>query len=395
MIKKIKINELKIGMYIHDFNCSWVDHPFFTNSLKISNQMMMEKVIKAGIRELYIDTSKGLDTDLKTDQIPQSPPAPLKKKKKPVSVAAEIGRAVAIKKEAQQAVTGIMDDIKTGKPINTDKAENVVENIMSSVFRNQDALVSLLRIKQADEYTYMHSVSSCVLLSTFCNYLDIDKKLIREVAIGGLLHDIGKMRIPDTILNKPGKLSDIEYKLMKGHVKHGLNIIEQKPGINPIVMNIIAQHHERLDGSGYPNGLQGNEISKFGQMAAIVDIYDAMTSERCYRGRLQPTVVLKKIFEWGKSHFDKELVQQFIQCIGIYPVGTLVRLENGYLAVIINRGSKDMLHPTIRVIYNTKKEHYIQPYEIDLSKKSVGNGNSKIVGYESPDKWQIDTGAYL
>ncbi len=397
MIKKICIKELTVGMFIQDFNCSWIDHPFFTNSLIISNDTTLQKVIAAGIRELYIDTDKGLDVagGAPQEKTNQTPAAPVKKKNKVVTVAAEIARAVAIKKEAQQAITGMMDDIIFGKPLNTDKAENVVESIMSSVFRNQDALISLLRIKQADEYTYMHSISSCVLLVAFCQYLGIDEKSIREVSIGGMLHDIGKMKIPDTILNKPGKMSDIEYSLMKKHVEHGLAIVEQTPSISQLTKNIISQHHERLDGTGYPNGLKGNEISKFGQIAAIVDVYDAMTSDRCYQSGRQPTEVLKQLFKWGKSLFDKDLVQQYIQCIGIYPVGTLIRLESGYLAVVINRGQKNILHPIIRVIYNTKKELYIPPYDIDLARKSGNNGNSNIVGYESPGKWKIDAAAYL
>ncbi len=400
MIKKIKIEDLTLGMFIEDFNCSWIDHPFFTSSLKITNDSMLQKVINAGIRELFIDTDKGLDTPKTLSEEKQPQPAqPQKaakaKKKKDVTVGAEINRAIEIKKEARQTITSMMDNIKSGEQVNPDHAENVVENIMTSAFRNQDALISLLRIKSADEYTYMHSISSCVLLVSFSKYLGLDTKLIREVAIGGLLHDVGKMKVPDTILNKPGELSDTEYELMKKHVEYGLEIIEQTPGVSQISKDIVSQHHERLDGTGYPNGLKGSENSKFGQMAAIVDIYDAMTSERCYREKLQPTVVLSKLYDWGKAHFDNDLVKQFIQCVGIYPVGTLIRLKNGFLAVVINRGNKNMLQPVIRIIYNTKRDHFIMPFDIDLSKKAGVDSNYTIVSYESPEKWKIDTAQHL
>ncbi len=399
MIKIIKIEELKIGMFINDFNCSWLDHPFYTNSLKITDETMLQKVFNAGIRELFIDTDKGLDTaqaeDTQAQPAQPRKTARPKKKKKVITVGSEINRAIEIKKEARQTITSMMDDIKSGEQVNPDQAENVVENIMTSAFRNQDALISLLRIKSADEYTYMHSISSCVLLVSFSKYLGLDTKLIREVAIGGLLHDIGKMKVPDEILNKPGKLSESEYEVMKKHVAYGLEIIEQTDGVSQISRDILSQHHERLDGTGYPNGLKGTENSKFGQMAAIVDIYDAMTSQRCYRDKLQPTVVLSKLYEWGKSHFDNELVKQFIQCVGIYPVGTLIRLKSGHLAVVINRGS-NMLLPVIRVIYNTKRDHFIMPFDIDLSKKAgTDNNNYTIESYESPEKWKIDTASHL
>ncbi len=398
MIKIIKVEDLTIGMFIHDFNCSWLDHPFYTNSLKITDETMLHKVFNAGIREVFIDTDKGLDsatTEGSRTKPAQPKEAARPKKKKDVTVGAEINRAIEIKKEARQTITNMMEDVKSGEAINPDQAENVVENIITSAFRNQDALISLLRIKQADEYTYLHSISSCVLLVSFCKYLGLDQKLIKDVAIGGLLHDVGKMKIPDEIISKPGKLSETEYELIKKHVEYGLEIIGDTPGISQISRDIISQHHERIDGTGYPKGLKGNENSKFGQMAAIVDIYDAMTSQRCYRDKLQPTAVLSKLYDWGKAHFDNELVKQFIQCVGIYPVGTLIRLKNGFLAVVINRGNKNMLLPIIRIIYNTKRDHFIMPFDLDLSKKAGTDSNYKIMSYESPEKWNINTASHL
>jgi putative nucleotidyltransferase with HDIG domain len=283
-----------------------------------------------------------------------------------------------------------MEDVRFGKQVEAEKVERVVEGMVDSIFRNQDALMSLARIKQTDEYTFYHSMSVGVLMISFARHMGFDKQLIQEVGVGAMLHDIGKMKVPQDILNKEGRFTEDEYNRIKEHVAHGRNILERTPGISKISVSIAAEHHERIDGTGYPDKLQGDEISVFGQMTAIADVYDAMTSDRCYQCKTDPTAVLKKLYEWSKLHYSQDLVQRFIRCVGIYPIGTLVRLESGMLGVVIHHGEKNLLQPVVRVVFNVKREALIIPYDVDLT----SNGD-RITGYEAPAKWDLNPLAYV
>ena len=291
----------------------------------------------------------------------------------PVPIQEELVRAKEIKREARETIHNIMEDIRFGNQIKRDKVEHIVMKMVSSIFRNQNALISLGRIRTVDEYTYMHSMSVCILMISFGKHLRFDLNQLRDVGVGAMLHDIGKMRVPQEILHSKKPLSDEEYEKMKEHVEYGRILLEETPGISDTSVLVAAQHHERLDGSGYPTGLAGNDISKCAQIAAIVDVYDAMTSERCYNRGLPPTEALKKLFEWSERYFNRELVQQFIRCVGIYPVGSLVRLESGMIAIVLNNDDKSLLHPVVRVIYDTNKGKYTLPYDIDLSHQAEKN----------------------
>jgi putative nucleotidyltransferase with HDIG domain len=399
MIKKIRIDQLKPGMYVHDFNCGWMRHPFLSSSIKVKDEKTIERIINYGIREVYIDSDKGLDvTDAPTEEeVSQGIQTELNKVAETksdieyhVPLKKELVRAREIKKEAKQTVQNIMEEVRFGRQIKTEKVEHVVGKMIDSIFSNQDALISLGRIKQTDEYTYMHSMSVCVLMISFGKHLGFDSRQLKEIGVGAMLHDIGKMKVPQEILNKKARLSDKEYELMKEHVEHGRILLEKTQGISDTSILLAAQHHEKMDGRGYPRGLKGNEISIYGQTSSIVDVYDAMTSKRCYQRRYEPTEVLKKLFEW-RELYNVDLVQHFIRCVGIYPVGQLVRLESGLLGIVLNHGEKNLLHPVVRIIYDAKKERHIRPYDIDLSQHS----EDKVENYESQDKWNIKPEMYL
>jgi HD-GYP domain-containing protein (c-di-GMP phosphodiesterase class II) len=225
---------------------------------------------------------------------------------------------------------------------------------------------------------------------SFCNAMGMSKEVIHHAGIGGMLHDIGKMKVPDEILNKPDRLTEREFSVMKCHVVESKKILSQARGISETAITVAAQHHERHDGSGYPLGLKGHEISELGQMAAIVDVYDALTSDRCYHKGMPPTDALRKIYEWSKFHFNPELVQAFMRSIGIYPVGTLVRLESGRLGVVVEQNEKSLISPKVKVFFSTKSNAHIKPEIIDLSRSMGHGGADKIVSHESPERWHLD-----
>jgi putative nucleotidyltransferase with HDIG domain len=400
MIKKIQINQLKVGMFVHDFKCGWLEHPFFSNSKKVSSTKILEKIIHHGIHELYIDTNKGLDvlnapTQKEVDQQIEKEIKKVSKGhiKKTVRVAfkEEIVIAKRIRSESKQTVQNIMHDVKLGNQVKAEQAEFTVEKMIDSIYRNPHALLSLTKIRKKDEYTYMHSVSVSALLISFGKHLGYNAGTLKELGLGGLLHDIGKMKVPQEILNKKGSLTNKEYEAMKKHVEYSSALLEEIEGISNEAGLVASQHHERIDGTGYPLGLKGDEISEFGQLAAIVDVYDAMTANRCYRGRQQPAEVMKNLYEWKEHHFNGKLVEEFVRCVGIYPTGSLVRLASGLLAVVLNHDDKDLLNPAVKVVYNTKTDTLVYPYDLDLSTKN----DELIVGHELPDNWNIKPENYI
>jgi len=368
----------------------------------VLNDSDIDEIIAAGIHHVYIDTERGLDvqeapsaeevSEQLENQMQHLGQTSKRTVPKRVTIQDELIKARRIFSEANAIVNTVLLDCRMGKQVEVERLEPIISSITGSIFRNPDAIISLLKIKQADKYTFQHSVAVSTLLISFCRAMDIDRETIELVGIGGLLHDVGKMKVPGRILNKPGKLTEKEFELMKKHVSYGTVLLENTAGLSPISISIASEHHERYDGSGYPLGLKGDEISIFGQMAAIVDVYDALTSDRIYHNGIEPTEVLKKMLEWSEHHFNTALVHNFIRTIGIYPVGTLVRLESGYLAVVIEQNHDDLLHPKVRLIFNAQSHSYIPPREIDLTKLG---GYDRIVAVEAPSRWRIDVSRHF
>lgn len=399
MIKKIKVKQLQPGMFVHDMNCGWLEHPFFTNSMKIKNEKVIDKIINYGICEVYIDTKKGLDvadapTEKEANQEIQheinKAVESENKNRDTVPMQEEIIRAREIKKDAVKTVQNLMNDIRFGKQIQLEKINHVVEKMVDSIMRNKNALTSLGRIKKQDEYTFMHSVSVCALMISFGKHLGFDQELLMSVGTGGLLHDIGKTKVAIEIITKTGDLTEDEFAKVKEHAVHSRAILENTSGVNETAIEVAAHHHERLDGKGYPDSLKEKDIGKFAQMAAIIDVYDAMTSKRCYQKQFQPTETLRKLYEWNNL-YNRNLVEQFIRCAGIHPVGTLVLLESGLLGVVLEHSEKSLLKPVVRIVFDTKHARHLMPFTIDLAKSD----EDKVENYESPDKWNIRPEMYL
>ena len=399
MIKCIEITDLKIGMYIHDLNCDWTSHPFFRQRFLLKSDEEIAKIADAGIREIYIDTEKGLDvrhapSKAEVDsRLQEKMIAIVTREEAPIiklSFAEEVGRANRIKNQAQTLVKTVMQDVRLGKAVELELVDPMIESITESVLSNSGALMTLLRIKNKDDYTFLHSVSVGTLMIAFCRAVGMDRDTIRLAGLGGILHDTGKALVPDEILNKPGRLTEDEFDVIRKHPQDGYDILRKTADIGSIPLDITLHHHERVDGSGYPFKMPGDKISTLAKMAAIVDVYDAITADRCYHKGMSPTDALRKIFEWSKYHFDPTLVQAFMRCVGIYPAGTLVMLESGKLGVVIEQHETNLLTPKIKVMFSSKSNTYIKPEIIDLSRPLGFGGGDKIVRHESPEKWGIN-----
>ncbi len=403
MIKKIPVAQLKPGVFVHDFNCGWLHHPFLTNRVKIKTEADIAKILRYKIREVYIDTERGLDIEeaptqaevveelqAEINNLPAvaAPTNPHMQRKE------ELTKAARLLGEAKRTTRQLMDNVKLGKQIDLQQVEDLVDKMTHSVLTSKDALISLARIKNKDEYTYQHSLAVSALCISFGTRLGLEAQQIKHLGIGGLLHDIGKVKVPSAILNKPGALTEHEFAVMKQHVTQGACILQQTR-INADAICVPVHHHERLDGTGYPEGLKGEQISLFGQIAAVIDIYDELTSERCYKTAMPPTQALRKLLEWSPHYVKRELVEQFIAHVGIYPLGTLVRLRSGFLGVVISQGEKGLLYPVVCTVYDTRRGARIEPFTIDLSQKARAGNADEILGCESPTRWNVRPEAYL
>ena len=395
MIKKIHLSKLALGMFVHDLNCGWLEHRFLRSRFLLTSEADLKRIKALKIQELYIDNSLGGDAEGPVEPEAAVLGGPDQDRNQVASLRSfqeEIGEASLVHAEANKVVASMLVDARLGKQVQLERLEPVVSRIMASLTRTSGALLSLNRIKTRDKYTFQHSVSVATLLLVFGRALGLDGDALVQVGLGGTVHDIGKMRVPYSVLNKPSSLSDSEYIIMQSHVALGLELLEVTPGITASMLEITAQHHEKFDGTGYPDRLVGARISEPGRMAAIADVYDALTSNRVYRVGMEPALALRKVFEWGDGHLDKEMVQKFIKAIGIYPVGSLVRLESNRLAVVIEQGESGLLSPVVRIIYDAKHRKPLAPKNLDLGSP---NNHDRILGPENAENFNLDLISYL
>lgn len=393
MLKKIAVEHLKVGMHLHEFCGSWMEHPFWRTKFVITNPRDIDLILASSIREVWIDVSKGddvvegiahetavADVDIRLSRAAEQPPGPPEK----TSLAEETQRAARICAKSKEAVASMFQEARMGKAIDADEAMPMVEEISNSVSRNPGAIISLARLKTADDYTYMHSVAVCALMVALARQLNLDEKTTKEAGLAGLLHDLGKAMIPNEILNKPGKLTDEEFAVIKTHPAKGHKLLLEGRGVGEIPLDVCLHHHEKMDGSGYPHRLPGDKISLVARMGAVCDVYDAITSNRPYKAGWDPAESLRKMAEWAKGHFDEAVFQAFVKSMGIYPIGSFVRLESGRLGVVVEQGTKSLLAPKVKVFFSSKSQAYIPPEVVDL-----GHGKDKIVAREDAAKWGI------
>ena len=398
MLKKIRVDQLQPGMYIKEFCGSWMEHPFWRTSFVLDDPKDIATIQASSIQEVWIDTDKGRDVPAGEVAVAESDSeaevdealaraAAGGRELEQVSVHEELSRAVKICAKSKQAVSSMFDEARMGKAVDTAVARKLVEEISDSVSRNAGAMLSLARLKSADDYTYMHSVAVCALMLALARQLGLDEQQTRSAGLAGLMHDLGKARMPMEVLNKPGKLSPEEFAIMKGHPGEGHNmLLAVADSVDAITLDVCLHHHEKTDGSGYPEGLKGDQISLYAKMGAVCDVYDAITSNRPYKTGWDPAESIRKMAEWAEGHFEPMVFQAFVKSLGIYPIGSLVKLESGKLAVVMEQSQGSLLKPRVKVFYSTRSRVRLAPQVVDLS--SVHCKDS-IVGRENPAEWNF------
>lgn len=397
MLKKISVKQLVPGMHIKEFCGSWMEHPFLRTGFVIKNPKDIEKILTSSIREVWIDSSKGVDVPAETHsvsaaQVEQQVEQRLEQAARSarvvesVSLQEEIARAAQICAKSKQAVVSMFEEARMGNAVNVASAQQLVEDISNSVLRNTSALISLARLKTADDYTYMHSVAVCAMMIALSKQLGLDEDQTRAAGMAGLLHDLGKAAMPMAVLNKPGSLTDAEFATIKSHPVEGHKMLLAVDGVDQVALDVCLHHHEKIDGSGYPKGLNGEQISLFAKMGAVCDVYDAITSNRPYKAGWDPSESLRKMASWSAGHFDATVFQAFVKSLGIYPVGSLVRLMSGRIGVVVDQTSKSLTTPRVKVFYSLKSNLRIPPQVIDLSARDC---TDKIIQREDPQQWHF------
>ena len=388
MLQLIRVEQATVGMFVHELCSPWMKHPFWRPRFPINSEQDLERLRATAIEYLWIDASKGVKA---TNPEPESQPteaahapapvvAPLTP---PTPLSQELARAAQICARTGRVLQSMFSDVRLGRPIRLDNANQLVQQMHASIQRNPHALISLARIKSADNYTYLHSMAVCTLMMALAQRMQMNEDEVRLAGLAGLLHDVGKCRIPLRILNKPGALTPEEWRIMQDHSLLGAQLLRPLDVPEP-VLNACLQHHEKMDGTGYPGRLKAEQIHELSRMTAICDIYDAVTSDRPYKKGWPPAQALHRMAQWCGSHLDKAIFEQFVQTVGIYPIGSLVRLSTEQLAVVIDAASQNLLSPLVRVFYCITSGQHLAPTEVDLQQ-----GEVRIISREDPQDWQL------
>ena len=393
MLKRISVDDLTLGMYVHEFCGSWMDHPFWRSRFVLDSPKDLERIRATPIREVMIDISRGKDVAPRAQPspLPAEPaaaPAPSvpRQDTAPTSTQEEMRRAALICGKAKGAVVSMFREVRLGKAPDTAAASGLVQEISDSVMRNPGALISLARLKTADDYTYMHSVAVCALMVALGRQVGMNEEELRTAGMAGLLHDLGKAMMDQDVLNKPGKLTDEEFEHIKGHPHEGWKLLKEAGSASEAVLDVCRHHHERTDGTGYPDGLSGEPFTLLARMGAICDVYDAITSNRPYKRGWDPSESIRRMAQWTKGHLDPALFQAFVKSLGIYPTGSLVRLTSGRLAVVLEQSPGTLVAPTVKAFYSTRSGMRIPPEVIALSEPGC---REKIETREDPAQWNF------
>jgi HD-GYP domain-containing protein (c-di-GMP phosphodiesterase class II) len=426
MIKAVPIDRVRPGMWFHRLGGAGYHHAFVKRGFLLDARDI-EVLAAGGVEELLIDTSRGLDAEgpgvsevataargdstadapppvdaapaavmgsealrgAGTTTVPREPsaasPAPAIVSAPRTAMDEELHRARKLCQESKTQVVALFNDARLGKAIRPQSVLPMVEAINDSVSRHPDALLSVVRLKTHDEYTYMHSVAVCALMMALGRRLGLGDDQVNEAGAAGMLHDLGKAVMPLDVLNKPGALTDDEFRIMKAHPVRGFEMLEFAGTAPPAVLDVVLHHHEKIDGTGYPHNLRSEDISLMARMGAVCDVYDAITSNRPYKRAWGPAESLQRMVSW-KGHFDERVLQTFVRSIGIYPVGSLVRLESDRLAVVLEQSEGSLLMPRVRVFFHARKREPLFIKDIDLA---AADCHDRIVGLESAEKWNF------
>ncbi len=395
---KIAAHQVAKGMYVANLDRPWIETPFPFQGFLVQRESEIRH-LQDFCAHVFIDVEKGdgppsSDMGKPAPLAANIPPAPLPTPAVRYENETKVEDEIKIAEEVQTAVTErvveFIDEVRSGKSPNLTAVKQTVRQMEQSIIRNPDAFMWLRQLKKKDAYSYTHCIDCSALAVAFGRQLGLPGDQIHDLAIGALLFDVGKGKVPQNLLAKAGKLSEAEFTIVKMHVEYSLGIVDNDPEISPRSRELIATHHEKFDGSGYPRGLAGGDIPLLGRVAAIVDFYDAVTSDRPYSPAMSPHDAIKYLYKYRNTHYQDELIEQFIQTLGAYPVGTLVELSTGEVGIVIGQNQVRRLLPKVIVILDSDKKMIADPEIHDLMLEAESGNQTTIRRSLEPGAFGIE-----
>ncbi len=406
MSNKIRVYtcDLELGMYVAELDRPWTDTPFLFQGFILQEQDEIA-VLCEHCEYVYVDGEQSRP-DVAAKLVALRPVSetrvakastPAKTGFREVEFRRSLTRSHAIYRDARGWIDQMLEDSRLGNSIDTGQARALVTQLADEVIRNPDALIWLTYLKSRDEYTATHCMNVCILALTFGRCLGLEEVALHQLGLGALLHDLGKMQVPDEILNKPGRLTDEEFAIIKRHPGLGFAMLRDDKNIDKVSLHIVLHHHERLDGRGYPRGLGEDKIPLLTRISSIVDVYDAITSDRCYHDGIAPAQALENLFKWAPGNFDVGLLEGFIKCIGIYPIGSVVRLSSGEVGIIVASDECNRLKPILLIVQNAEGKPMAQRRLINMASTSWEKEGTPLTIEQilDPKAVGIDTKAVL
>lgn len=407
-LEKVYCSELKVGMFVQELDRPWLETSFMFQGFCIRTGNEIEELQKY-CNYVFINKScessdsntthhlvrNNQENDLQIKAI-AGRASQIGRYADTVVVEKELKTAKKIYEESNAAVEEIFNTANSNGTLNLSDAAVATSGVVDSVMRNPDAFMLLIRLRQKASYSYMHAINCCALAATFCRHLGFGKPEILEVSLGALLLDIGITRVPDSLISIHGKLNPALMKLVRHHVQFGTEILDSTPNIPKTVKEMVHTHHERVNGEGYPYALKGDAIPVSGRIASIIDCYDAMISNRPYRKGMPPSSAIRTLYAWRGIDFNEDLVEQFIQCIGAYPTGSLVELSSGQVGIVLSQNRVRRLYPKILLILSADKKRYQRPTTMDMWEyaQQSRNGALEINRVIDADELGIDPADY-
>jgi HD-GYP domain-containing protein (c-di-GMP phosphodiesterase class II) len=386
---KLAVEDLQVGMYVSDLDRPWLESPFLLQGLLLEKHDDIQK-LKELCTYVYVDASR---STCATSPDLLKKPAHLNKQKQEfidtvviskdevetTGFAKQVEKASLLREKTYEYIQQTFNQVYENGNVDVDKAKEVVSSLVSNILEGNDAMIWLTYLKNRDEYTAIHSLNVCIYSISFGRFLGLSEQELNKLGLGALLFDVGKLKVPENILNKPGKLTTDEFTLMKAHAFLGYELLKNKKNMSPEALDIVLSHHERIGGQGYPNAKREEEISYFARIVAIIDVYDALISDKPYNDGLTPRVALNKLYDLAPNNFSQDLIEAFIKFMGIYPIGSVVELNTGHTAVVIANNENNHLKPIVGLVLNRKQEPYETIRLLNLSSSVWHNDKSHEV----------------
>tara|TARA_R110001592_G_scaffold86031_3_gene254044 strand:- start:1065 stop:2291 length:1227 start_codon:yes stop_codon:yes gene_type:complete len=363
---KLPADSLEIGMHVTRLDRPWTEVPILLQGLTINDPDDID-LLRKHCLYVYIEIEKAfwLESGLGTLQEKSYPGF-----REQEDIRKVLPKAKFTFEQSKLHVEDVLNNISNGEQIDLDASRRVIQQCVNSIEKNANALLWLTQIKQQDEYTAEHCLRVGILAIAFGQFLGLKSTELELLGLCGMLHDVGKVKIPDDILNKPGRLTRIEFEIMKEHTTLGKTILSEQKDAPKLIIEVAHYHHERIDGKGYPESLNASYLHKYIRMISIVDVYDAITSARSYKDSSPAFDALKILFSERDMHFDRELTEAFIRMVGIYPPGTLVEMKNGEIGIVVSANPNSRLRPKVELVM-TREHHFRPPFVIDLVKNII------------------------